>query len=228
VIALLDTFLPELPHPYPLLFRSHLLAMLGRFEDAWPSAREASARLRELTGGADGGDYVLAEIASLAGDHDSAAEHLGGFCAFLEEHGQRGLLSTIAPLRGRALCALGRYDEAEPQAQLGRELGEEHDIATQAVWRQVQARVASYRGQHRDGEALAREAVQLIEQTDALNFRAAALFDLAEVLHAAGREEEAVETFSRSIDCYEKKQNFAAAEQVRARRAGVAKDTLSV
>ena len=42
-----------------------------------------------------------------------------------------GLLSTYAPKLGRSLCELGRYDEAEPLAELGRELGDEGDYVTQ-------------------------------------------------------------------------------------------------
>jgi class 3 adenylate cyclase/tetratricopeptide (TPR) repeat protein len=211
----LDAVLPENPHPYPLLFRSHLLAMLGRFDEAWPAARAAGERLRELTGGADGGEYTLAEIASLAGDHEAAARHLRGFCDFLQEAGQRGLLSTFAPMLGRALCALGRYDDAEPQAQLGRELGDEHDVATQALWRQVQALVDSHRARHSEAEALAREAVAIIEQTDALNFQGAALSDLADVLSAAGMTDESVAAREQALERYERKRNVAAAEQTR-------------
>ena len=213
----LDGVLPEVPHPSPLLFRAQLLAMLGRFDEAQSSSRESSERLRELTAGAEGGEYALAEIAALAGDYETAADHLRGFCDFLAEHGQRGLLSTFAPLLGRSLCALGAYDEAEPQAQLGRELGEEHDIATQAVWRQVQARVDSSRGLDTEAEALAREAVALIDRTDALNFQGAALSDLGEVLARAGRVEEAAAAFGQALDRYELKMNVAAAEQVRVR-----------
>lgn len=217
----LDAVLPDVPHPYPLLFRSHLLAMLGRFDEAWPSAREASERMRELTGAPAGGEYALAEIAALAGDYETAARHLQGFCDFLTEHGQRGLLASFAPALGRALCALGRHDDAEPQAQLGRELGEEHDVLTQALWRQVQALVDSHRGRHAEAEALAREAVEIIEQTDALNFQAAALYDLGEVLSAAGRGDEAVAPLVQALHCYERKRNVAAAAQVRRRVAAL-------
>ena len=213
----LDGVLPEVPHPSPLLFRAQLLAMLGRFDEARSSSYDASERLRELTAGAEGGEYALAEIAALAGDYETAAAHLRGFCDFLAEHGQRGLLSTFAPLFGRALCALGEYDEAEPQAQLGRELGEEHDVATQAVWRQVQARVDSSRGLDAEAEALAREAVALIDRTDALNFQGAALSDLGEVLAGAERFDEAAAAFGEALDRYELKRNVAAATQVRSR-----------
>ena len=59
----------------------------------------------------------------------------------LEAAGSQGYLSTYAPTLGRSLCALGRYDEAEPLAELGRELGDDDDSSTQMLWRQVQALV---------------------------------------------------------------------------------------
>lgn len=58
------------------------------------------------------------------------------------------------PILGRSLCALGRYDEAEPWVQLGRDLGIEPDLTTQLLWRQVQALVVSHRGQHAEAERL--------------------------------------------------------------------------
>ena len=216
----LDAVVPDTPHPQALSFRAQLLAMLGRFDEAWASAHEANVRVRELTGGAEG-EYALAEIATLAGDYEAAAGHLRTFCDNLAERGQRSLLSTFAPSLGLALCALGRFDEAETQAQLGRELGEEHDVATQSLWRQVQARVYSHRGMHAEAEALAREAVALTEQGDALNNQAVALCDLAEVLAGAGRPDEAAAVLRQALERYERKRNVAAAAQVHSRLAAL-------
>jgi class 3 adenylate cyclase/tetratricopeptide (TPR) repeat protein len=215
----LDAVLPEMPHPQALLFRAQLLAMLGRFDEAWPSALEASERLREVTAGPDRGEVPLAEIAALSGDYERAVSHLRGFCDFLTAHGHHALLATFAPMLGRALCQLGRYEEAEPQAQLGRELGEEDDIATQALWRQVQALVDANHGRHAEAEALAREATAIIERTDALNYQGAALTDLAEVLISSGRTEEALDALGRALDRYSRKMNLAAVAQTRARIA---------
>ena len=135
----------------------------------------------------------------------------------LERRGSRAFLSTYAPQLGRSLCALGRYDEAEPLAQLGRELGGEQDFATQMLWRQVQARVHAHRGEHAEAERLAREAVAIAERTDGLNFQGDALCDLAEVLHAAGRTDEAADALEQALDRYERKQNLAMVAQVRPR-----------
>jgi tetratricopeptide (TPR) repeat protein len=213
----LDSVLPENPDPGALLRRAQLLAMLGRFDEAWALARPAAERARELGGLHYGGqgDSELGGIAALAGDHATAAVHLRRVCDRYEQAGQRSHLSTLAPMLGRSLCALGRYDEAEPLAQLGRELGDEQDLATQMLWRQVQARVHAHRGEHAEAERLAREAEAIGERMDSLNLQGGALCDLAEVLAAAGRSGEAAVTLERALERYERKQNLAMLAQVR-------------
>ena len=215
----LDAVMPESAHPHPQLLRCVLLAMLGRFDEAGPLASEASERQRELAPALEDSSLMLAEIAGLEGDYEAAARHLGTFCDFLSQHGQQSMLSTFAPSYGRRLCAIGRFDEAELQAELGRELGEEHDIATQALWRQVQARVDAHRGRHAEAEVLAREAVAMTAMTDALTMQAAALEDLAEVLMSAGRFEEAIATLGEALERYERKRCVAAAARLEERRS---------
>ena len=48
-------------------------------------------------------------------------------------------------------------------------------MTAQASWRQTQALVHAHRGEHAEGERLAREAVAIMEQTDGLNFQGSAL-----------------------------------------------------
>jgi hypothetical protein len=215
----LDALLPENPHPWPLLWRAWLLTMLARFEEAAELAREAGERWRELTGDDVVVDYAFGYIAATANDHERAAVHLRRYCDLLETRGQRNFLSTFAPLLGRSLCALGRHDEAEPLAHLGRELGDEQDAWTQALWRQVQALVDARRGEHTPAEQLAREAVAITERTDALNWQGDALCDLAEVLHAADQTDEAAAALGEALERFERKKNLAQAAQVRDRLA---------
>jgi tetratricopeptide (TPR) repeat protein len=163
---------------------------------------------------------MLGFIAQTAGDHESAAVHLRRFCDFAEAGGASGFLQTFAPMLGRSLCALGRHDEAEPLAELGRTIDKtSQDVFTQALWRQVLALVHAHRGQHVEAEALAREAVAVLESTDALNMQGDALCDLAEVLHAAGRGDVAEATLAEASELYERKHNFARVGQVRERLA---------
>jgi tetratricopeptide (TPR) repeat protein len=215
----LDSALPENPHPAALLERAWLLAMLGRLDEAWALARPAAERAHELGGLTFGGqgDWQLGEIAGLAGDHATATGHLRREFDRQERTGARALLSTTAPKLGRFLCALGRYDEAEPLAQLGRELGDEQDLITQMLWRQVQARVYAHRGENAEAERLAREAETIAERTDGLNLQGDALCDLAEVLATAGRFEAAAQALKQALERYERKKNLAMIAQVRPR-----------
>ena len=141
----------------------------------------------------------------------------------LQRQGSRSWLSTYAPQLGRSLCALGRYDEAEPLAQLGRELGGAQDVATQMLWRQVQARVHGHRGERAEAERLAREAVAIAERTDGLNYQGDALCDLAEVLAAAGRPGEATAALKQALERYERKKNLAMLAQMRPKLEGLRK-----
>ena len=214
-LLVLDAALPGSSHPGPLLHRSLLLAMLARFDEAWTIARESTARALALTGHKQA--QFLAQIATLSGDHASAAEYWRDRCDLLEQHGGLAALSTAAPALGRTLCELGRYEEAEPLAHLGRELGDANDVTTQTLWSQVPARVLASDGRDGEAETLAREAVEIADRTDGLNMQGDALCDLAEVMAAAGRTEEAAEALEQALHRYESKKNLAMLAQVRPR-----------
>jgi tetratricopeptide (TPR) repeat protein len=200
-----------------LVSRAWLLAMLGRVDEASQLAGEAGERWRELTGD-DRADFFLAHIAATLGDYDRAAAHWRRSCDMAEAGIDSGFLQTYAPLLGRSLCMLGRHDEAEPLAKLGRALDKTgQDVYTQALWRQVEALVHSSRGGHTEAAALAREAVAIMEPTDALAFQGDALCDLAEVLLAGNQSNEAAAAHDQAINRYERKNNLAMAAQARAR-----------
>jgi class 3 adenylate cyclase/tetratricopeptide (TPR) repeat protein len=213
----IDALAPAAPHPGLVLSRAYFLAMLARFDEARPLTEAASERLRELTGDDGPALGTVALVTEFAGDYDAAARLMRRYCDSLENRGRRASLSTYAPVLGRYLCVLGRHDAAEPLARLGRELGDEQDVITQALWRQVQARVYASRGEHREAEELAGEAVAIAKRTDGLNMQGDALCDLAEVLAAAGRPDEAAAALEQALDRYERKKNLAMAGQVRQR-----------
>src|SRR5581483_3434428 len=145
-----------------------------------------------------------------------AARHLEAFCAWLEEREQFGLLGTYVCLLGRELCALGRFEEAEVLARRGRELSND-DPSDTHLWQQVQALVLAHHGEYQEAERVAREAVAGVEMTDCLIFQGDAWCDLAEILAAAGREEEGAAALAEALDRYERKQNIPLARQVRER-----------
>jgi class 3 adenylate cyclase len=209
----IDALAPPSPPPWLLLHRARLLAMLGRFDEAWSTGMSANERLRELAG--NGFDMALAEIAEFAGDYAAAERFMTTFCETLEQQGSQGILSTNAPRRGRYLCVLGRHNEAEPLAQLGRELGDERDVFTQVLWRQVQALVHSSRREHDAAEELARDAVERAAASDALNLQGATVCDLSGVLATAGRIDEAAVALAQALERYERKKNLAMVAQVK-------------
>ncbi|MGH2442367.1 MAG: adenylate/guanylate cyclase domain-containing protein [Chloroflexota bacterium] len=225
----LDSLPQDDPHPSSGLGRAALLAMLGRSDEAQREASAAHRRILELNAGygrglAAGfapGWWVLAQVAVLAGDQRAAVEHLRTLCDRLAEDGRLSNLSTFAPLLGRELCALGRYNEAEPLALQGRELGAKDDILTQTLWRQVLARVLAHRAEDEVAELLAREAVALLETTDVLNWKGDAYCDLAEVLEKAGKRDEAIAALNQALELYAEKRNLVMAAQVRERRAAL-------
>ncbi|HEX6509870.1 MAG TPA: adenylate/guanylate cyclase domain-containing protein [Chloroflexota bacterium] len=222
VLRSLDSLLPDEPHPFPRLDRAVVLAMLGRFEEAQVAYDEASARLNELTGEPG----PLADIATLAGDHERAAHLWRVCCDWAEQRGDQSQLAWIVLLLGRSLCMLGQYDEAEPLAQRGRELGDEQEVLTQTLWRQVQALVLASRGQHDEAERLAREAVEIAERTDGLRWQGDALCDLAQVLERAGRVKEATAALEQALDRYERKRNLAMVTRLR-QRLGASEESVS-
>jgi tetratricopeptide (TPR) repeat protein len=216
-LRILDAALPENPRPPELLVRAELLAQLGRFDEAWPLARAANERLSALR--ESGEEFWLGQIAMLEGNHEEAARYFRRGFDFLESRGARNFLSGIGPTLARALCAQGRYDEAEPFARLGHELAADGDVWAQVIWRQAQALVEAGTGKHAEAERLAGEAVALAERTDALNLRGDASYDLGEVLAAAGKTEEAATALRQALERYEHKNNVPMVARTRARLA---------
>jgi class 3 adenylate cyclase/tetratricopeptide (TPR) repeat protein len=219
-LAKLDSFYHDQPpHPADLLVRAALLAMLGEIEEAWAVGIPADEQAREL--GISSGPTYLAEIALIAEDRPAAAEYLRAACIEMEKRGTTAVLSSYAPLLGRLVCVLGDPDEAEQLAQKGRELGDADDMWTQALWREAQALVHSARGEHDEAVRLVEEAVEWWSRTDSLLRQGEGYCDLAEVLEAAGRREEAIGAWRDALECFERKQVLPYVARIRERLAAL-------
>ena len=159
-------------------------------------------------------ESVMVEL--WAGDPVAAVEFGTEGCRLLEELGERAWLSTAAGYLAQALYALDRLDEAEAWAGRSRDLGASDDLATQALWRQAEAKVLARRADAEEAERLAREAVAITEPTQELNARADSLLDLGAVLELIEKPQDARFAYARALDLYQRKGNVVMAERTRA------------
>jgi DNA-binding SARP family transcriptional activator/tetratricopeptide (TPR) repeat protein len=129
--------------------------------------------------------------------------------------GAKSPLSSLAVLLAQAVYAQGRYDEAEDLALEARAASRPIDVQSETIWRTVAAKVLAQRSQHERALQLAREALTFVEQSDFVPVHAEALVDLAEVLHLAGRPEEAAPALEDAARLFELKGNVVSASRAR-------------
>jgi tetratricopeptide (TPR) repeat protein len=210
---------PEVERRSVLPQRERLLAMLGRFDEAQRLLSEAADRTAELGVARFGAWLALRrfEVAMLEGDSARAEEAAREMCETLEATGELGNFMWSCCNIAQALLGLGRDDEAEQWLERARETAPSDERLPQMLSRQVRGKVLARRGELREGERLARDAVALAEETDMLNAHADALLDLAEVLALACQDARA--ELEQALALYERKGNLVMAERTRSRLA---------
>jgi tetratricopeptide (TPR) repeat protein len=139
----------------------------------------------------------------------------------LERLGEQGFLSTTVGFLAETVFRQGRHEEAEQLAQRTAELAMEDDFDPKFRWRAVRARVLAHRGEFAEAEGLAREAVEIVEQTDWHLHRAEAVEALAEVLELAGRNDEARAAYEQALEFCDRKGAVPDAEAIRRRSAAL-------
>jgi predicted ATPase/class 3 adenylate cyclase len=194
-----------------------LEAMSGDFEHARDLLADGTRSISELglAVWAANNAQETYYVEMLAGNPEAAASTLRDSYATLEEMGERGFLSTIAGFLAQALCAQGEYDEAEHFSRVSEAAAAPDDVMSQVLWRTARAKVQAQRGDAEAAETLAREAVELAEGTELLNTQGDALVDLATVLTATGRREEALVAAEAAAERYEQKGNRPSLERAR-------------
>ncbi len=205
-------------HPGARLDLAVFLAMSDRLEEARALAEEVEAQLLEF-GNPRVADEPITDIERIAGNTRAEADRLRLYCDDLRERGVTSPLSTAASTLGRALSALGEFDEVEGLVIEGREHGSDGDPITQALWRQAAALLAAHRGDHESAELLARDAVLQVQRTDSPWIQGNALCDLATVLEAAGRPDDAFAALQDALLLYDRKGIIPVARRTRERLA---------
>jgi class 3 adenylate cyclase/tetratricopeptide (TPR) repeat protein len=158
-------------------------------------------------------DVGFAETVS--GDLDRAERELRLGHDLLVEIGDSGARCTVDAMLADVLFLSRRYDEAEFFAAESRAVAAADDLDAQPRWRAALARVLSARGEHAAAEALAREAVLLVEPIDLLLVKALVFDALGEVLARAGKVGESASAYERAIALHEQKGNVVSAARTR-------------
>ncbi len=184
--------------------------MEGSFEEARELLDTARRILTELGQryGLPAISNVAGLVETLAGDHGAAERVFVEGCRMLEEMGEKAYLSTQAAAAANAFAEQRKWDEAIRYAELSRETAASDDTASQVEWRLAVAKVRSAEGRQGEAERLAREAIEIVAETDYLPMQADALVVLARVLAKAGdprRRQDAIDALRRASELYERK-----------------------
>jgi tetratricopeptide (TPR) repeat protein len=202
-----------------------LEAMRGRFAEARKLIAQARTLYDELgqTLAAEANcGLVWGRIELLAGDVAAAEQAFRSSCRTLERTTDQAYLATGAAELADVLCLQQRFGEAEEWCLLASKLAASDDVLIQGLWRATWAKLLMRKGEFGEAEALAREAVALLDGTDGLNRRAKAMLDLADISCSAGRPGEAGETVEAAAELFERKGNIVEAKRARALLAELA------
>jgi predicted ATPase/class 3 adenylate cyclase len=186
---------------------ARLRALQGRFPEALELIAQARAVFEDL-----GNRQQVVSSRSAEGDIQHKAGNLAEAARLLTEtydamtaSGDQSFASTVAVSLGSVLLDLQRDDDAWQFGTIARDTSSSDDVISQAGGRAVQARVLSRRGEHVAAEALAREAVEIMGQTDYLDQHAEILVDLALVFRESGKVDEAVAAAREALTRYDRK-----------------------
>jgi tetratricopeptide (TPR) repeat protein len=192
--------------------------MQGDFDTARSLLREANVVLGEL-----GRLYTVAlvqfdaMVELLAGQPAAAEAQLRPAYERLDEMGEKALLASTAAMLAQAVYAQHRFEEAERLSEASQDATATDDLTAQVEWRGVAAKLLAQRDRLAEAEALAREAVELVAQTDLLHHHGDALLDLGEVLALGGEPGKAAAAISAGLELYERKGDTVMAGRARSR-----------
>jgi tetratricopeptide (TPR) repeat protein len=194
--------------------RAALLAMLGRFDEAWPLAEARSSHLREVTRNTSQDAYMYLELlATIEGDLERSCRYTAERIEVVSEF---PIPAATAKARlAHDLCHLARFDEAQQLLEEARAVPPPGS-GVRVLAAAAEALLLAHRGELAQAEALARRAVTTAEtKTDNIWWQASTHEDLATVLGRAGRVDEAREALERVLTIWERKGCLPCADRTR-------------
>src|SRR5689334_1440203 len=203
-------------HALALQPLASLHAMRGEFDTAFGLLDESQATLAAISPSLDAAvSHPEVYVSMMAGDLDRAERHLRQGKRELQRLGERAVLASTEGYLAQVMLLAGRDAEADRAARRCARLAIAADAGAQCAWRRVRARLLSAQGRHRQALTLAREAVQIVADTDHLNSQGDAMVDLAVVLAADGSQRDAAEALAAGVDRYRAKGNVVSATEAR-------------
>jgi DNA-binding SARP family transcriptional activator len=193
-----------------------LRALTGDFTEARRLIADTNAILDELGHLHSRVSHQEAQVELLAGNPEAAGVRLQADLERLASLGEQALLATTAAMLAQVRLVEGREDEAATLTEVAERAAAREDHATQAIWRGVRAQLLGRRGRHEQAEALARQAIAVVEATDALTDQGDAQLALATILQLGGRSAEASAAAREALERYERKGATVLADRARA------------
>jgi class 3 adenylate cyclase len=208
-----------------LVYKGGLEALAGQFDAGRSAIAEASATYEEIGeayGLANNSGRVLGRLELIAGDYAAADVTLRESCETLERfHDWAGLSSSSADL-AQALYGRDRGEEAKAWAERAESHSRPDDLSAQFSWRAIRAKLEAQAGNLERGTMLGFEALQIVDQTDALTQHGEVLLDLAQVLSLANRLEEAADHVESALKLFARKGNVPSADRARTLLSAIA------
>jgi class 3 adenylate cyclase/tetratricopeptide (TPR) repeat protein len=193
-----------------------LLALSGRFDEARQSWEEGLTVLEELGLPifAAGMSQERFDIELLAGDLPAAEAVLRKACKVLEDLGEKGFLSTRSACLGLCVALQDRPAEVEAFLELAERTMTDDALDVINLTHRARAAALMSQGSLSEAERHARQALAAIADWDMPNDKGNTLVQLADILVASGRPDEASAAYAEALKLYEQKENLVAAKRV--------------
>ncbi len=196
--------------------RAWIERLEGRFDEARRLMRQGIESFSMIGSSlADGLYQVLAEVELTAGDLTAALAALKRVDAALAKQNEHSHRSTVQADLAEVSERLGDREAALAAIELSDQLSAPQDVINYTITHRVRARLALAEGDGEQAERWVRSAVDNAFVTDFVLFQAHAKLELARVLSALGRSEEAAAEAHAALGLYEAKGDRPGCAQAR-------------
>jgi class 3 adenylate cyclase/tetratricopeptide (TPR) repeat protein len=204
---LTDALLTPLARGVVTSFRGGCRAMLGELDQALADQEAAARTVRDFGLPLEDASVYMVRgaTADMYGDAIAAESAYRRSYEILHEWGDQGYLSTAATSLAASLAQLGRVDEAERLARIGREAAAEDDVASQSGADAAWAMVLSARGDFDGAVVAARRSISVATDSDMFWGLGELHLNLARILARASQADEAVEAAREALSFFDRK-----------------------